>query len=113
MAYSSVHRGARISPTKVRPVMNLIRGMPIDQADTILRMSKTRAAVLIRQALRAAQENARHVGELGSDDMRKLVVTDARVDQGPTQHRWREKDRGRAHPFKNRTSHITVAVDVS
>ena len=74
MPYTNVHRGARISPTKVRPVMDLIRSKPIDQADSILRMCKRRAAVYILRALDAARENARSAGDLTSDQMRRLVV---------------------------------------
>lgn len=112
MPYTNVHRGARISPTKVRPVVDLIRSKPIDQADSILRMCKRRAAVYILRALEAARENARSAGDLTSDQMRRLVVTDARVDSGPTMKRFQPKDRGRAHAIKKRTSHITIAVDV-
>ena len=44
-------------------------------------------------------------------NLRGLVVTDARVDAGPTIKRFQPKDRGRAHPILKRTSHLTVAVD--
>jgi large subunit ribosomal protein L22 len=108
MPYTNVHRGARISPLKVRPVIDLIRGKRIDEADTILSLSKNRAAVFIRQALLAARANA----DAAEADIRRLVVVDARVDSGPTMKRFQPKDRGRAHPILKRTSHITVAVDV-
>jgi len=107
MAYTNVHRGARISPTKVRPVIDLIRGKRIDEAMTILQMSKRRAAVMIYNSLKAAQANA----EEAEADVRRLYVSDARVDSGPTIKRFQPKDRGRAHAILKRTSHITVAVD--
>ena len=108
MPYTNVHRSARISPTKARLVADMIRGKSVEQAMIILEMSKKRAAVFIKSALRAATENADQVGEL---DVRSLVVSDARVDSGATMKRWQPKDRGRAHPIKKRTSHITVSVD--
>jgi large subunit ribosomal protein L22 len=108
MAYTNIHRSARISPTKARLVANMIRGKTVAQAMTILDFSKQRAAVLIKNALRAATGNADQVGEV---DARRLVVTEARVDSGPTMKRWQPKDRGRAHPILKRTSHITVSVD--
>jgi large subunit ribosomal protein L22 len=111
MAYSNVHRGARISPTKVRPVVNQIRGKSLDEALTLMTMSKRRAAVFIKAALNAARANAVDAGELSSAQARKLVVTEARVDSGPTMKRFQPKDRGRAHAILKRTSHITVAVD--
>lgn len=112
MPYTNIHRGARISPLKVRSLMDLIRGKRIDEADQILAFSKRRGAVMVRTALAAARENADNVGELSASQMRRLYVSDARVDSGPTIKRFRPKDRGRAHPIKKRTSHITVSVDV-
>jgi large subunit ribosomal protein L22 len=108
MPYTNVHRGARISPRKVQLVVDQIRGKKIDVADTILRLSKKRAAVYVRQALTAARANA----DRAEVDVRRLVVVDARVDTGPIMKRFQPKDRGRAHPILKRTSHITVAVDV-
>lgn len=107
MAYKNIHRGARISPTKVRPVCDLIRGKSYDQAITQLQLSKLRAAVLVKAALEAAASNADAVDGVQPRD---LIVSDARVDSGPTMKRWQPKDRGRAHPILKRTSNITVAV---
>ena len=107
MPYTNTHRAARISPQKARLVIDLIRGKAIDEAQTILQMSKQRAAVFIDQALTAAIANA----DQAEADVRHLVVTDARVDEGPTIKRFQPKDRGRAHPILKRTSHITVSVD--
>lgn len=107
MAYSNTHWAAKISPTKAGPVVDLIRGKKVDQALSILQLSKKRAAVFVRQALRAAIANA----DQAETDIRGLIVTDARVDRGPIMKRWQPKDRGRAHPIWKRTSHITVAVD--
>jgi len=107
MAYTNTHWAAKISPTKAGPVMDMIRGQKVDQALTTLQLSKKRAAVLIRTALRAAIANA----DQDEADVRRLVVCDARVDQGPIMKRWQPKDRGRAHPIWKRTSHITVAVE--
>ncbi|MEX2216632.1 MAG: 50S ribosomal protein L22 [Phycisphaeraceae bacterium] len=105
--FTNIHRGARISPTKVRPVIKMIYGKPVAEAMAILDLSKRRAAVFIRQALLAAQAGA----DQAEVDLRTLVVTDARVDSGPTMKRFQPKDRGRAHAIKKRTSHITVGVD--
>lgn len=107
MAYTNIHRSARISPKKVKPVVDLIRGKSIAEADTLLRMSKKRAAVFVRASLEAARANA----DQAEADIRRLVVTDARVDSGPTMKRFQPKDRGRAHKILKRTSHITVSVD--
>jgi len=107
MAYTSKYRMARISPTKARPVMNMIRGKRIDEATTILQTSKLRAASMIRGLLDAAIANA----DQAEANIRSLVITDARADAGPTMKRFQPKDRGRAHPILKRTSHLTIAVD--
>ena len=107
MPYSNVHRSARISPTKVRPVADMICGQGAEEALTTLMMSKRRGAALMHKALLAAIANA----EQKDLDRRNLIVVDARVDSGPTIKRWQPKDRGRAHPILKRTSHITVIVD--
>jgi large subunit ribosomal protein L22 len=106
--FTNIHRGARISPTKVRPVIKLIQGKSVDEAFAQLQLNKRRASRLIEQCLLAAQANA----DQAEADLRKLVVTDARVDSGPTLKRFQPKDRGRAHKILKRTSHITVGVDV-
>lgn len=107
MAYTSKYRMARISPQKARLVMNMIRGKRIDEAQTILQMSKLRAASLIKGVLASAIANA----DQAEVNVRRLVVTDARVDAGPTMKRFQPKDRGRAHAILKRTSHLTVGVD--
>lgn len=108
MAYTSKYRMARISPTKARLVMDLIKGKPVDEATIILQMSKRRGAVMIKGVLDAAIANA----DQAEANVRRLVVTDARVDSGPTMKRFQPKDRGRAHQILKRTSHLTVGVDV-
>jgi len=107
MPYTNIHRGARISPQKARLVVDLIRGKTVADALTALEVSKKRAAVFVRNALLASQNNA----DQAEANIRRLVVTDARVDAGPTMKRWQPKDRGRAHPILKRTSHITISVD--
>lgn len=107
MPYTNVHRRARISPKKAKLVVDLIRGKRIDDAMTTLQMSKKRGAVLVLNALKAAQASA----DQDEADIRRLYVSDARVDHGPTMKRFQPKDRGRAHPIMKRTSHITVSVD--
>jgi large subunit ribosomal protein L22 len=107
MAYTNIHRGARIAPRKARLVADMIRGKPIDQAQTALQMSKRRGAEMMSRALSAAIANA----DQAEANVRRLVVTDARVDEGPTIKRFQPKDRGRAHPILKRTSHLVVSVD--
>jgi len=106
MSWTSKHRYARISPRKVRLVTALIRGRPVDDALTILDFTRKRASVFVQKVLRAAMADA---GEKEAN-VRQLIVTEARVDAGPTIKRFQPKDRGRAHPIMKRTSHIIVTV---
>ncbi len=107
MAFSSTYKFARISPRKARLLVDMIRGKQVDEAMTALEFSTKRAAIMVRKTLAAAVADA----DQAEADIRNLVVTEARVDEGPTMKRWQPKDRGRAHPILKRTSHIVVAVD--
>jgi large subunit ribosomal protein L22 len=108
MAYKASHRFVRIAPRKARLVADLIRGKSVEEALTALDFSKKRGASFISVVLKSAIANA----EEKNADPTKLVVSESRVDEGPTMKRFQPKDRGRSHPIMKRTSHIIVAVDV-
>ena len=104
--WTATHRFARIAPRKARLVIDTIRGLSCGEALEQLRFNHRRAAGLIRNVLRSAMVNA----DEQEADMGRLVVSEARIDGGPYQRRWRPKDRGRVHPIAKRTSHIVVTV---
>jgi len=108
MPWRASHKYARISPSKVRLMVELIRGRDVQDALNILKFTPNRAASLVAQVLASAVANANEA----EADVDELHVDDVRVDPGPTIKRFRHKDRGRAHPIHKRTSHITVVVDV-
>jgi len=105
MEFRAVHRFARISPTKVRPTIDLIRGKSADEALEILEFTPTRAAKFIGKVLQSAVANA----ALDADP-EDLFVAEARVDCGPTRRGILPRARGRADRIHHRTSHITVAL---
>jgi large subunit ribosomal protein L22 len=107
MAWLAKHRFARISARKVRLVADLIRGRDVTDALSILKFSPQRAASMINKVLHSAVANA----DNAEADVESLFVKEAYADEGPTIKRWHEKDRGRAHPIRKRTSHITVVVE--
>ncbi len=107
MAWTASHKFARISPQKARLVVDLIRGKRVQEALTLLKFTRKRAAVFIYQVLKSATANA----DEQEADVKNLFVKECRVDPGPTMHRFQPKDRGRAHPIKKRSSHIIVTVD--
>lgn len=106
--FTSVFHYHRGSPRKVGLIVDLIRGKKIDQALDMLTFTTKRAALDVKAALMAAKDCA----ESFDADVTSLVITDSRVDKGPTMKRFQPKDRGRAHPIKKRMSHITIGVEV-
>ena len=113
MQARAVARHIRMSPRKVRIVVDQIRGKTVNEAYAILRFSKKAAADPVGKALRSAVANARNKAEDMGDvlDVDDLAVTSAYVDEGPTLKRWRARAMGRAARINKRTSHITVVVN--
>jgi large subunit ribosomal protein L22 len=100
-------RYIRQSPYKVRQVLDLIRGMPVDEARATLDFANRRATDPVRKALESAVANAEHNLALDADE---LFVAEAFADEGPTLKRFRPRARGRATRINKRTSHITIVV---
>jgi large subunit ribosomal protein L22 len=98
----------RQSPYKVRLVLDLVRGLPLDDARNVLAFTNRRAADPIRKLLESAVANAEHNFALDADE---LFVAEAYADEGPTLKRFRPRARGRATPIHKRTCHITIVVD--
>ncbi|MCF7936255.1 MAG: 50S ribosomal protein L22 [Synergistales bacterium] len=107
MEARAVARQVRISPTKVRQIMPLVRGKSVEEAFKSLRFTQKKAAKIVEKVLQSAVANADH--NLGLD-IDKLVVVKAVADMGPSMRRFRPVSMGRAHPYRHRTSHITVVV---
>jgi large subunit ribosomal protein L22 len=97
----------RQSPYKVRRVLDLVRGLPVDEARVVLEFTNRKAAGTIIKVLDSAVANAEHNFALDADE---LYVAEAYADEGPTLKRWRPRARGRATKIRKRTSHITIIV---
>ena len=97
----------RQSPNKVRRVLDLVRGLPVEEARHVLDLTQRRSADYVRKVLDSAVANAEHNLALDADE---LFVSETFADEGPTLKRWRPRARGRATPIHKRTSHITVVV---
>lgn len=98
----------RISPRKVKIVIDLIRGKQVDQAAAILMYTPKAAAPVVLKLLNSAIANAENNLELNRDD---LYVAEVYANQGPTLKRFRARARGSASPIMKRTSHITIVLD--
>jgi large subunit ribosomal protein L22 len=101
-------RYVRITPLKARRVVDLVRGVPVDQALATLEFAPQAAAETVHKVLRSAVANAETTEGLDTHD---LVVSVAHVDEGPTMKRWRPRAQGRATRINKRTSHITLVVE--
>jgi large subunit ribosomal protein L22 len=97
----------RQSPYKVRRVLDLVRGLPVDEARVVLEFTNRKAAGTVIKVLDSAVANAEHNFALDADE---LFVAEAYADEGPTLKRWRPRARGRATKIRKRTSHITIVV---
>ena len=100
-------RHVRQSPYKVRRVLDLVRGLPVEEARVVLQHTQRRAADPILKCLESAVANAEHNLAADADE---LLVAEAYADEGPTLKRWRPRARGRATRIRKRTSHITIVV---
>jgi len=100
-------RFVRVTPRKARRVVDLIRGMPADQAQATLKFAPQSASDPVGKVLDSAIANAGQVSSLGASS---LVVSRAWVDEGPTLKRFRPRAQGRGYRILKRTSHITVIV---
>jgi large subunit ribosomal protein L22 len=105
----AILRGFRESPRKVRVVADMIRGRPVSEALSILRIQRRKAAEMLTKVLSSAIANA---AENDKADADQLVVTQVAIDGGPVQKRWMARSMGRANRIIKRTSHVTVVVDI-
>jgi large subunit ribosomal protein L22 len=116
MAFTAIHRYARISPRKVRHLANLVRGKFAEDALELLRYQPQRGARMLEQVIKSALGNAQDPEQLKGKtvDVDMLVLADVRVDGGPMFKRIRPRARGMAFMVKRRVSHIQVTlVDIN
>ena len=103
----AIARNVRISPYKVRVVLDVIRGMSYAQAVASLKNINKAASPIILKVLESAAANAENNNNLSKSD---LVVAECYADQGPTLKRIQPVSKGRAHRILKRTSTITIIL---
>jgi large subunit ribosomal protein L22 len=96
-----------VSPYKVRQVLDLVRGLPVEDAERLLQLSPKGAAADVRKVLDSAVANAEHNLSLPAEE---LYVAVAYADEGPTRKWGQPRARGRYFRIRRRTSHITIVV---
>lgn len=104
----AIARHVRMSPTKVRRVVDLVRGMDANDALNTLRFAPQAASEPVYKVLASAVANAENTESLHADD---LYVSAAFVDEGVTMRRIRPRAKGSASRILKRASHITVVVE--
>jgi large subunit ribosomal protein L22 len=100
-------RYTRITPMKARRVVDMVRGLPVADAQALLQFAPQAASETVLKVLNSAIANAETTEGLDAGD---LVISVAQVDEGPTMKRWRPRAQGRATRINKRTSHITLVV---
>jgi large subunit ribosomal protein L22 len=108
MEARAVAKYIRMSPQKVRLVVDLVRGKKVEEARQILLFTRKDAAVQVSKVLNSALANAKQNPNI---DENILFIKEVFVDQGPSLKRWRARAQGRAAAIKKRMSHITVVLD--
>ena len=98
----------RQSPYKMRLVLNLIRGLKVQDALNVLTFTKRKAAKEIKQVLESALANAEANYNLNVSD---LYISKAIANEGPTLKRFRPRARGRAGKINKRTSHLLIELE--
>mgnify|MGYP002622800829 FL=1 len=103
--YRAIHRQAPMSARKVRYVVDMVRGKPVNEALDILRFCPRRAAPLLSKVVMSALATAQL--DEGCDPSR-LHLVDVRDDEGTTMKRWKTRSRGQMYPLLLRYSHVSV-----
>ncbi len=98
----------RISPYKIRTVLDLIRGKSVEEAEAILTYCNKGGCAEVKKVLLSAAANAEHNKGMDRED---LYVAECFADGGPSYKRVQPVSKGRAHAILKRTCHITVILD--
>jgi large subunit ribosomal protein L22 len=106
-------RYSTVTPMKARRVVDLVRGLPADEALAALRFAPQSASEPVYKVLESAIANAQQFAQAQGErlDVEDLVISQAFVDEGPTLKRFRPRAQGRAYRIRKRTSHITIHVE--
>ncbi len=107
MEVRAVAKDTGISPRKVRPLVDMIRGKKVDEALITLRFVPTPTARVVAKVVKSAAANAENNFQMSPSDLKIVSIY---VDEARTMKRFRARARGRASPILKRSSHITVIV---
>jgi large subunit ribosomal protein L22 len=107
MEVKATAKYVRVSPRKVRPILDLVRGRKVEEALPILRFLPSPTARLVAKVVKSAAANAENNFQLSPEELHIVKIY---ADEGPRLKRFRPKPRGRVGRIIKRSSHITVIV---
>ncbi len=101
-------KGLGRSPTKFRPILDVVKGKKALEALQILRYMPSPAALDVAKVLRSAIANAENNYRMYTANLKVVAVS---ADEGPRLRRFKARSRGRTSPIIRRSSHVTITVD--
>ena len=113
MEARAIRKYIRSSPRKMRTVVNVVRGKSVPEALDTLAFMPQKVTRTVETTMRSAVHNLMDKFPDERFDEDELVVREIRVDEGPMFKRFRPAPRGRAHPIRKRTCHLTVVVGLA
>jgi large subunit ribosomal protein L22 len=105
--YRAIAKYVRMSPIKLGPVTDLVRGKDLTEALTILKFTPGKGAEIVEKVVQSASANAENNFDINPED---LYVAEVYANQGPTMKRWRAAARGSAAMIRKRSSHVGVVL---
>lgn len=107
MEVRAIAKDTGVSPRKVRPLVDMVRGKKVDDALTILKFASKPAARVVAKVVKSAAANAENNFQMSPTDLKIVTIF---ADEARTLKRFRPRARGRVSPILKRSSHITVVV---
>jgi len=107
MQVQAISKDTRVSASKVRLLVNMVRGKTADEALALLKFTPTPNARIVAKTIKSAMANAENNYQITPSNLR---IVDIRADEAPMLKRFKARARGRASPILKRSSHITVIV---
>ncbi len=107
MEAKAIAKYVRMSPVKLAPVTDLVRGKDLQEALNILKFTPGKGAEIVEKVVKSAAANAEENHKMNPDN---LYVAEVYANKGPTMKRWRPGSQGRASIILKRTSHVGVTL---
>ena len=107
MEVRAVAKYTGLSASKVRPLVNMVRGKKVDEALSLLRFTPTPKAKVVAKLVKSAAANAENNYQMDPADLKIVSIF---ADEAPSMRRFRPRARGRASPIRKHSSHITVII---